>query len=102
MLEHAVKGRLFGHSVLTGSNRDDDLSDLYARFAIVVCLDNLVEWKHSIDDWLQRAFLQPIDYKILRRFLALRITAGSPDAVPFDGQDLSNEVERTNNRGLIA
>jgi hypothetical protein len=46
-----------------------------------VCLDNLVEWKHSIDDGLQRAFFQTVEYKIHRRFLALRITAGGPRSV---------------------
>jgi hypothetical protein len=44
MLEYAMKGRRFsGQGVLAGSNRDDDLSELPARFQISVCLDNLVE-----------------------------------------------------------
>ena len=51
--EQVVKGRrpsVMG--VLAGSNRDDDLADLPARFEIMVRIDNLVEWKHSVDDWL--------------------------------------------------
>src|SRR5258708_37751445 len=70
-------------NVLTGSNRDDDLSDLPARFQIAVCLDNLVEWKHSVDDWLQRAFLQTVDHKIYGRLLARGIAARVPDVVSF-------------------
>jgi hypothetical protein len=78
-----VKGRRFsGQGVPAGSNRDDDLSELPAGFEIAVCLDNLVEWKHSIDDGLQRAFFQTIENKIHRRLLALRITlTSSPTAI---------------------
>jgi hypothetical protein len=46
-----------GQSVLAGSNRDNDLADLPARFQIAVRVDNLVEWKDSVDDWLQGAFV---------------------------------------------
>jgi hypothetical protein len=35
----------------------DDLADLPARFEITMRIDNLVEWKDSVDDWLQGAFL---------------------------------------------
>jgi hypothetical protein len=43
--------------VLAGSNCDDDLADLPARFEITVRIDNLVEWKDSVDDWFQRVLL---------------------------------------------
>jgi hypothetical protein len=74
--------------VLAGSNRNDDLADLPARFEITVRIDNLVEWKDSVDDWFQRALLQTVDHEIHCRLLPLRIFAGDPDVVPFYRQDL--------------
>src|ERR1700686_341567 len=74
--------------VLAGSNRDDDLADLPARFEITVRIDNLVEWKDSVDNWFQLALLQTVDHEIDCRVLPFRISARGPDVVPFYRQDL--------------
>jgi hypothetical protein len=42
---------------LAGLNRSDDLSELTVGFHVAVCFDNLVEWKDSVDDWLQGPFV---------------------------------------------
>jgi hypothetical protein len=47
--------RLSAMSVCVRSNHDNDLADLSARFEITMRIDNLVEWKDSVDDWFQRA-----------------------------------------------
>ena len=58
ILEQPVKGRRpSAIGVLAGSNRDNDLADLPARFEITMRIDNLVEWKDSVDDWLQGPFV---------------------------------------------
>ena len=88
--------------MLAGLNRNDDLSELTVGFHVAVCFDNLVEWEDSVDDWLQRAFLQTVDHKIHGRLLPCRIAARGPDVVPFYRQDLCDEVERRNSRGSIA
>src|SRR5580693_6680748 len=74
--------------VVAGSNRDDDLADLPARFEITVGIDNLVEWKDSVDDWFQLALLQTVDHEIDCRLLPYGIPTGGPDVVPFYRQDL--------------
>src|ERR1700730_11804553 len=74
--------------VLTRSNRDDDLTDLLARFEITVRIYNLVEWKDSVDDWFQLSLLQTVDHQIACLLLPFRISAGGPDVVPFYRQDL--------------
>jgi hypothetical protein len=57
-LEQPVKGRrLSAIGVLAGLNRSDDLSELTVGFHVAVCFDNLVEWKDSVDDWLQGPFV---------------------------------------------
>src|SRR5712664_4204265 len=87
-------------TVLAGSNRDDDLADLPARFEITVRIDNLVEWKDSVDDRFQRALLQTLDHEIHCRLLPFRISAGGPDVVPFHRQDLRDQGEWRNSCGL--
>src|SRR6202035_5940849 len=75
--------------VLTRSNRDYDLAELPASFEITMRIDNLVEWKHLVDDWFQRALLQTVDHEIDCRLLPFRISARSPDVVPFYRQGSS-------------
>ena len=46
-----------GQSVLAGSNRDNDLADLPARFQIAVRVPDLIECKDPVDHRLQGAFV---------------------------------------------
>ena len=56
--EKVMKGRRSSaRGELAGLNRSDDLSELTVGFHVAVCFDNLVEWKDSVDDWLQGPFV---------------------------------------------
>jgi hypothetical protein len=46
-----------GQGEPASSNRDNDFADLSARFEVTVRIDDLVEWKDSVDDWFQRVLL---------------------------------------------
>jgi hypothetical protein len=60
---------------------------------MVVRIDDLVEWKDSVDDWFKLALLQTVDHQIDCRLLPFRISAGGPDVVPFYRQDLRDQGE---------
>src|SRR5205814_4094856 len=88
VLALAVKGRRPSAKASRSSNRGNDLTDLLARFEITVRIDNLVEWKDSIDDWFQLSLFKTVDHEIDCRLLPFRISAGRPDVVPFYRQEL--------------